>query len=522
MTPCRRRMALAVALLALPGWAACDSEQPPAAAASGSTSTHAAVAKGARQGPAYPPTRKGFSITPQLARKPRIKPLGPPGLRAIPDGDLKEWKDSPAATWLEIDQPWQPSRPRLATPYPGRSQLRRNVWQGKKDLSARIGLASYSGGISLALKVTDDVHRPALAVSALGQSDHVVLELIPRGPRGEGKLARHLVGLRLRLGTKRQLIDLVKPRHQQRRLRLIAVTGVPQGRGYRLEAKLPLTALTPLPGPVVHSMGYRVTIYDSDAPSQAAQPTLRLSGELKLSPPLQVPEAVRKRASIRICQATQSEALWGYWHGWRCTVPYVQSGLTVGRDPDRWVSSAHARVPGPPRLVWIRERLMFVNLPGQRRGVAALLDKNDTILSLFRLGVVGSLSPGNPLTRSSGAEHFKLPDGSWAVAVVHAIPATTTALGGRCGGGHQVSLSVLALRHCLTSTPHKPAPPPPRTPYIEEVLRVLLEDCTRRVANDWTLSKDRRTIRVHSSLYPTRPPVVHVYRGGRYVPAVKP
>ena len=75
-------------------------------------------------------------------------------------------------------------------------------------------------------------------------------------------------------------------------------------------------------------------------------------------------------------------------------------------------------------------------LPGVRRGVAAMLDQSDTILSLFRLGVVGAaLAPGNPLIRSSGAEHFKLPDGSWAVAVVHAYPSATTVLGGLTAPG---------------------------------------------------------------------------------------
>jgi hypothetical protein len=161
---------------------------------------------------------------------------------------------------------------------------------------------------------------------------------------------------------------------------------------------------------------------------------------------------------------------------------------------------------------------MFVNYIGVRRGVAALLDAKDTILSYVPLGVVSADNPGNPRSSESGAEQLTLPDGTFAVAVTHAFPATAGPLGGRCHAGHRVLLSILALKGALKSTPHDPAPPPPFTPYLEEVFRTVLEDCEASVANDWTLSRDRRTIRVHNSLYPSRPTATWIFDGGRYRP----
>ena len=173
-------------------------------------------------------------------------------------------------------------------------------------------------------------------------------------------------------------------------------------------------------------------------------------------------------------------------------------------------------MPTPPRIVWIRERVLFVNFIGVRTGVAALLDEKDAILSVMPLGVVGAEDPGNPRVSESGTETLRLPDGTYAVAVTHAYPAKPGALGGRCAAGHRVFLSLVALRGCYKSTPEKPAPDPEFTPYLEEVFRVLLEDCETSVANDWSLSRDRRTIKVHSSLYPSRPSQVWIFRDGSY------
>ena len=440
--------------------------------------------------------RKGISLTFQQGRRPRIKQIKNPGLRALPDGDLREWESFTG--WLS-----------------NAAEVKGAQRNGREDLDATLGLTSYPGGLSLAVKVKDDIHLQARFAAALNHSDHVTVEVWPLGERKLGKLASGLVGVKLRFGTKRQLVEMLKG--DQRRLKLIAASGVAGGGGYRLETKLPLTTLTPLPVPRVHRIRYRVTIHDSDAAKTPARATLRFQGELKLDPPMQIPEAVQKRASVRICQAVMDNALWDYWYGWRCAVPYHRT-LQMDRDGTGEVALAHARVADPPKAIWIHERMMFVNIPGRNIGLAALLDRRDTITSVMRMGVIGAEDPGNPLSRESGAEVLKLPDGSWAMAVVHSYPASA-GLGVECSNGHQVFMSVLALRGALTSTPHKPAPEPEQSPFLEEILKVRLEDCEGRVANDWKVSKDRRIVKVHSSLFPTRPAKVYVFRNGRYVPA---
>jgi hypothetical protein len=364
--------------------------------------------------------------------------------------------------------------------------------------------------VSLALEVKDERHRPAVAASAFGQADHVEVELWPGAGPG-------VPGIKLRLGTQRQLVEYVRPAEEWR-AKEVSAAGVPAGSGYRVEARLPLSTLTPLSSPRVERLRYRITVFDADEDADSkAQPTLRLEGTASLSPALEVPEAVQKRPSVRLCIASQAGAVWAYRHGWRCAVPYHDDA--VARDdtqPRPQARLGFTRIPSPARIVWIRERLMFLNFIGARRGLAALLDGKETILSVMPLGVVGASDPGNPRAHDSGAEHFKLPDGSYAVAVVHSLPAVAGPLGGRCAAGHRIYVSIIALRGCLKSTPHKPAPDPPFTPFIEEVFRVQLEDCDGSVANDWSLSRDRTTIKVHSSLYPARPPVVWSYRSGRY------
>jgi hypothetical protein len=281
---------------------------------------------------------------------------------------------------------------------------------------------------------------------------------------------------------------------------------------------LPLSTLTPIPAARVDKLAYRVTSYDTDAEGADAEPALRAEGVLSLDPPLEVPEAVQRRASVRVCMASEPDAMWGYQNGWRCSIPYLPEDLSPEDDaqPKAEMLLGHAILPGPPKLVWLRERVVFVNLTGVDRGIAGLLDKKETLLSLFPLGVVGALDPGSTWARESDAEPIRLPDGTWAVAVTHAYPARSVIAGGRCAAGHRVFVSILALRGCLVSTPHDPAPDPPFPPYFEEVFRTSLEDCEGTSASDWTLSKDRRTITVHDSLYPRREPRVYQYRDGRY------
>lgn len=452
----------------------------------------------------------------------------------LPDGDLREW-EAAKVPFVEAQ--------RLAS-------ARR--WSGANDLSARVAFASYGGGLSLALAVADDSARAAKVAAGLERSDHVLVELWPgvRPPTRSaalpsiGRAARdpaptptaalrdRALGIRFRLGTLRQLVVIEKPADESWREAALsafgAATGVTAAKavpGYQLEARLPLSVLTPLPAPRIETLHYRITFFDADqgdAEAEAAEPTARAEGSLRLDPVLEVPEAVQRRPSVRVCMASEPDALWGFEGGWRCSLPYVDEEL-VEDDGNGEKSSAlrlgHSILPTPPTLVWLRERVIFVNLAGVQRGLAALLDKKETILSVMRLGVVGALDPGSTWARDSDAEPLKLPDGSWAVAVTHAEPARSALVaGGRCAAGHRVYLSILALRGCLTSTPHQPAPEPDpkHPPYLEEIFRLLLEDCEATSANDWTLSKDRSKITVHSSLYPARPPVVYRYEGGRY------
>ncbi len=459
-----------------------------------------ATAAAQPEGPASAELMRGFRPDKKWAHRPRPRAQENEGLRALPDGELKEWERD-SVSWLKANQA-----------IPGASG-----WSGPSDLSARLAFASYSSGISMALVVVDDHGRAAKYAGALDSSDHVELELIPRGERALSKIARKVVGLSLRLGTVRQLIEIKKVPGIERKVKPTC-TAVPTGNGYRLEAKIPLTALTPLPGPELKKLDYRVTLFDADAAGEKAAPTLRFSGQFRPNPAPRVPEAVRKRGSVRACMATEKDALWGYWNGWRCAMPFERP-LTQeedGADLHSFGLAFH-RVPHPPRLVWIREQLLFINLPGINRGVAALINEGKVITSLMRLGVVSAEDPGNPLSRDSGVEHFKLPDGTWAVAVTHAYPRDPGPLGGQCGGTHRVYLSVLALQRAFTSTPHKPAPVADPPPELEEIFRVVLEDCRTRVADDWSLSKDRRSIQIKSSLHPDRPPREYVFERGKYV-----
>jgi len=447
--------------------------------------------------------RRGAAPPPALARRPRFKPPTEEkrGLQVLPDGNLREWEVA-GASWITL---------RPVTGAKG--------FTGAEDLSAKLAVASYGSGLSLAVDVRDDRRRHAKVSATLRRSDHVEVEVWPGGrPRATLRLRDRAVGVRVLLGGLRELVELVRPSEAWRQA-AIRSFGADDPEGYHLEVRLPLPALTPLPAPRVDRLDYRVTVYDTDEEDEATEPTLRAEGSVSLDPPLEVPEAVQRRGSVRACIASEPDALWGYEGGWRCSVPYLEKDTVVDDDarPGSDLRFGHSLLPEPPTLVWIRERVIFVNLLGVDRGIAALLDKKGTLLSLLPLGVVGALDPGSTWAKDSDAEPIQLPDGAWAVAVTHAYPAATSVVpGGRCAVGHRVLLSVLALRGCLVSTPHVPAPDPPFPPYLEEVFRASLEDCEDTSAHDWTLSKDRSTITVHDSLYPGRAPRIYRYRDGRY------
>jgi hypothetical protein len=474
--------------------------------------------------------QKSFRPESPLSKRPHIKsdPREGRGLMVLADGDLREWTAA-GARWIEGARPIASAK----------------RWKGKDDLDARLAIASYPSGLSLAVVVKDDRHLPARHVSTIGRWDHLEIELWPAGLSAKGDAVERGLGLHLRLGTEKRLVEVLRPAEAWRES-AISSGGKAVPGGYQVEARIPLAALAPLPLPSVDSVHYRVVVHDADETSaeepaegataageaagggggggsSAAEATLLLEGDARLDPPMEVPEAVRRRASVRACLAAEPRGLFGYENGWHCVVPYL-ARVFVEDDAEAagTVRFAHSRVPEAPTLVWIRERVLFVNLQARdaeaQRGIAALLDKHDNLLSVIRLGVVNALDPGSPITKDSGAEVVKLPDGGWAVAVVHAYGTPVVAQGQRCTGASRVYLSILALRGCLTSTPQNPAPEPESPPALEEIFRTLLEDCRAAVSNDWSLSKDRKTISVRSSLDPTRAPSTYVYQAGRYLP----
>ena len=349
-------------------------------------------------GPTTTTLMRGFRPPQKWAERPRPDKDVKEGLRTLPDGVFTEW-GSGRVKWIE-------SKAAIT----GASG-----WGGPADLSGRLALASYPGGISLALDVKDDQRRAAAYAGALDSSDHVDLQLTPVADGELSPLGRRAVGLHVRLGTVRQLIQQRGEPGIQRQVSLTC-TGVPTEEGYRLEAKIPLAAMAPLPGPELSKLDYRVTLYDADAEGERAAPTVRFAGQVALDPAPRVHEAVRKRGSVRACMATVKGALWGYWHGWRCAVPFARPATQEEDGKGRLtLGLAFHRVPEPPRIVWIRERVLFINLPGLNRGIAALLDERKVITSLMRLGVVSAEDPGNPLSKNSGASRSSCPTapGPW-------------------------------------------------------------------------------------------------------------
>jgi hypothetical protein len=476
-----------------------------AACSTGPSRRRPAVAKRAAAPVEGARLQLGFAPPADRARRPRFRAdqQDERGLQVLPDGKLREW-EAAGTTWIEIPPPAK----------------RPASWTGADDLQAQLALASYRNGLSLAIRVKDDVHLGARSASALRRSDHVEVSLWPgRRPSSTTRPADRALGLRFRLGTVKQLVEILRPADEPWREAALASFGAAVPGGYQIEARLPLPLLTPLPSGSVDTVHYRVAVFDTDARETAAEAKLVVEGSARLDPPLLVPEAVQKRASLRACMAAEPDALWGYENGWRCSIPYAPETLPEDDGaPPSTVRLGHSLLTAPPTLTWIRERVIFVNLAGVQRGVAALYDKKSTLLSLMRLGVFGAFDPGNAQAKDSDVEPIKLPDETWAVAVTHAYPARARQAGGRCAAGHVIYLSIIALRGCLVSTPFAPAPEPEKPPYLEEIFRATLEDCEESVANDWTLSKDRKTIRVHSSLYPSRGKTTYTFKDGRYLP----
>ncbi|PID39274.1 MAG: hypothetical protein CSB49_01785 [Proteobacteria bacterium] len=446
--------------------------------------------------------RRGLRVPPELGRRPRFsrRPKAP-GLRCVPDGILGEWRAVKGLRWHE------------AKPITGAKN-----YSGAQDQSAKIALVSYGGGISLVITATDDVHLPAKAAGAFGYADAVELELWPLPPKGDPPPT---VGLRLWLGSYKQLARFDRPKESWRDNAAQAFGGEIAG-GWQIEARLSLGLLTPLPAPKVERLRFRMTVHDRDSKNDRARPTLRAEGTIRLDPTLDVPEAVQRRGSVRLCMADLPDrALWGFRRGWRCSIPYRRHRQPESdTEPTSGPRFSHARLPKPPMMRFLRERLLLLNYPELRRGVAGLIDMDKDLVSMLRLGIVGAQDPGNPRTRTSDAEPLRLPDGTWAVAVTHAYPlrdaeqrkgAEVPTFGMRCAGGHRVYLSIIALRGAPHVTPHQHVPKPDPPPQLAEALRVLLEDCERSRAYDWSISRDRKRVTLRDSIFPQRTPRIWRY-----------
>ena len=417
-------------------------------------------------------------------------------MRCLPDGDLAEWR---GRAWTRVPRSDEPVRP-----------------GNRADLNARFAVESYGGGICVALDVDDDVHEPATSEGALDDSDALDLALWPRSSGAPAaKRGQPLIGVHLRVGTLRQLVRLRVSRPDGR-AELISANGVERPGGYRLELRLPLAVLTPLDGPTVDRLRLQIDVRDRDATGPARNKA-HWQGTLELDPPLRVPEAVQERVSVRACMAAEPTALWGYHNGWRCSVPYRVAAWSGddSRPRPAWRLS-HARMPEPPRLAYLRERVVLLNFPGIKRGLAALFDRKETILSLLDLGVVGARRPGSASTRESDARGLRLPDGTWAVAVTHAYAARDVPpeRGGRCNPGYLVLGSIIAVRGAPHVTPQEHVPEPKTPPRLEEVFRTVLDDCDEARRFDWDIAEDGRRVTVRDSLSPLRPAAVFAYDRG--------
>ena len=277
--------------------------------------------------------------------------------------------------------------------------------------------------------------------------------------------------------------------------------------GRQLEIRLPTRSLAPLPSPLVEKLRYSVVAFaGSDQ-----RPVWQAAGIWRLRPRLRVADAARRRAALRACFAAEPTALWGYEHGWRCSVPHRQARLSSddGEDAPAIVLS-HAVAPDPPRLKWIRERVVLVDLPGPKRGIAALFGRADRLMSLLQLGSLGSHRPKGDLATP---RPLRLPDGSWALRVEY--------FGGRASARMRASASpwVYSAIVRVHGAAHAPSLRGVRSnsqPELREVFRTVVRDAVGLSRRRVVLSRDKRRIKVYDQLNPLRPPWIYEFRGGRY------
>lgn len=457
----------------------------------------------------YQSLKKGYRPEPMRAEfKLYLDSDAKEGIRIIPDGKFDEWQNP---NWLKT--------PKVL------SGLK--LYQGESDLSAKIAFSSYDRGLNFVAIIKDDHHIPAKGVSALATSDAVELKLWPMNRADE--TLHPAVGVHFWLGSFKTLVD--SKRYRQRfRVEKTSSYGAELEDGWLIEARFPLSVLTPLRLPQVSHLKYEITIHDADREDRA-EATLRFSGMIGLSPKMEIHEAIQRRDSLRVCMAdTKDKAakpLWGFHHGWRCTLPYHYPAHY--KKDDRSESNDfvfdYSRALEPPYFRFLKERLVMLNYPKYHEGLVALLDKNDKILSLLNTGVIGAKDPGNYRVKESDAEAIRLPDGDWAAIITHSKashPPIQKKAGRlvefktRCIAGQRVILSIVALRHAFHLTPNKRRADSKQTPFLEEVFSAAIDDCETLITKEWKISKDAKRVTIHDSLNPNRQADVFHYKDGLY------
>lgn len=414
--------------------------------------------------------KPGWAAAPPEARNPPSNP----GLRCNTDGKLDEWQ---SAKWL---------------PLSGGSE---------RPDAGRWAYASYGRGLCVVVFVRDSSPKPATVVAALPKSDYVEVSVQISG--GVRKAP-----LRLQVGSERKLVNFVASQDRWRES-LVSANGVAAEGGYVVEVRLPLSALTPVRSQTIERATLSVSLFDGDTTRARSKKVAAQSVEANFSPVLEVPLRIQQRVSSRICHGGFNNAVWSYDNGWRCSL--VNPPTTIVEDDMQQgsLSLAHIRVPEAPKIPLIAQRLVAFNFLGGGRGGLALVDPKETIYSIVHLGVVGRSDPGNERVKTAEARPFKLPDGDWAVEVVHSfLPGTQG-----CSSAPETFLSIVALRRTTVGEPAAATPP-----YLEEIFRHPLNSCNTLDAWGWQIFPGDRRIQMNSILKPSARKRLFGYKEGRYRP----
>jgi hypothetical protein len=256
-----------------------------------------------------------------------------------------------------------------------------------------------------------------------------------------------------------------------------------------------------------------VVLFDADPAAVKNSPAKKLAAqrhELNFVPALEVPLPVQQRVSARICHGAFDNAFWSYDNGWRCSLAEEKTTIAGDDTASRLPFLAHIRIPEPPRIPTIAERLVVFNFLGGFRGGLALVDPKEKIYSILHLGVVGRSDPGNARVKLAEVKPFKLPDGDWAVRLVHSYFPPRVA----CASAPETFLSIVALRDTTIGKPIA------RTsqPYLEEIFRHPLNSCNTLDAWDWQLRSAGKRIDMRSLLKPSTGNRRFDYDKGRYRP----